>query len=537
MNDSTKKERATNSSLPSAIESIDRSLIERSDATPQERLERARALALISDMKGAGSILAAAVATFPDSIDLRLALAGVYLQSTRVPEAEKLLEGILMHSASHVGAGLLLARSLSRQGRFAAMAKTLRELFLHGRQDPDSVIEAVELLDAGNRQSDAAAICENEIAAGSTDPRIFAYAGMQHVQLGEFDLARVRYLYAVSHDKRALEWNIPVALSSLQRYADRNHPDFELFTNGLQQKALSDHAHASLGFALGKMHDDLADYENAALHFRAANSLVRSANPWSRKHWQRSIASRLLAKPRLGRQTHATAWAPLFIVGVPRSGTTLTTELLSRHPDVCNRGELGWLPKIAAQLELASSNSVAQLDHAASIYEAQLLQDDGTRAKWIIDKEPLNLLRVDLIMALYPNARIIFCQRNARDTALSLWSQYFTGGAQAYAYDLTDTAVVIQGCRRLMSHWLTQYGPSIYVVNYEELTSNPSSCIDQLALWLGLDEHDFINNEGSQTSISTGSLWQARQPVYRRSVERWRHYATFVPELLRIPLD
>jgi tetratricopeptide (TPR) repeat protein len=518
-------------------ELLDTQLTQLNDHLEADWLERARALVLNNDNDAAAIVLNSAIDAHPDSSDLRLALAGVYQQTRHFAKAEKLLRELLTQYPDNVAASFLLARMLSRQGRFQAMASTLRGLFNQGEHDADLVIQGVELLDESGRQADAAAICESEIAAGSTDPRLHAYAGMLHIQLGEFEQARERYMYAVANDKKAFEWNIPIGLCSLQRYEDRNHADFELFRNGLKQFKPNDQARASLLFALGKAHDDIGDFAQAARYFRDANAIARLANLWSRKHWHNAIASRLAAKARPCREKFPTDWAPLFIVGVPRSGTTLTAELLSRHRDVCNRGELHWLPKVAQQLELTGHDNSAQLKQAAAFYDAQLLQDDDTRAKWFIDKEPLNLLRLDLIMAMYPNARIIFCQRNSRDTALSLWSQYFTGGAQAYAYDLADIAAVIQSCNRMMSHWLTRYARSIQVVRYEELTSNPASCIGVLASWLGLSEYDYLDTKNRESAISTGSLWQARQPVYSRSVERWRNYMPYLPELLRIPIE
>jgi hypothetical protein len=142
---------------------------------------------------------------------------------------------------------------------------------------------------------------------------------------------------------------------------------------------------------------------------------------------------------------------------------------------------------------------------------------------------------VDLIMALWPNARIIHCQRDARDTALSLWSQSFHDQAHDYAYDFNDIAVVIQGCRRLMSHWSQRYPESIRTVNYEALVTAPDETVMSLMEWLDIparsaDDHAQINH-----GISTASAWQARQPVYTSSAGRWRGYAPFLPELLRIP--
>jgi hypothetical protein len=217
-----------------------------------------------------------------------------------------------------------------------------------------------------------------------------------------------------------------------------------------------------------------------------------------------------------------------------RSGTTLVAELLSRHPDVCHRGELSCLPALAQKLSGIPPGWIEAHAQAAASYERQLRQDDSD-AHWFIDKQPMNLLHIDLIMALWPNARIIYCRRNPRDTALSLWSQSFLDDAQGYAYDFTDIATVIKDCERVMAHWHKRHAKAIHTLAYEKLTADPAAGMAELADWLGLPPCDLLSARSRPTTISTASLWQARQPVHTGSVERWRHYAPYLPELLRIP--
>ncbi|WP_458071054.1 tetratricopeptide repeat-containing sulfotransferase family protein [Rhodanobacter sp. BL-MT-08] len=500
-------------------------------------LDSAQKLILKNDAHAASKLLETAVDKYPRSVDLRRSLASVYLQTGRTLQAEDMLRALLLDCPNDAAAAFLLARMFDTQGRAKAMAETLRALFKPGSEcdDADLTIAAIELLDGAGKQADAASICEARIAAGSTDARLHAYAGMLQIQLGSFDVARERYLYAINNHAQAFEWNAAVALSNLQRYRDAEHPDLVLFKAALDRVDMNASARASLLFALGKAHDDLENYALAAKYFFEANALVRRNKPWSRKFWHNAIASRLTARARSPLKKRPANWAPLFIVGVPRSGTTLAAELLSRHPDVCNRGELPWLPQLAQTLELSGYADVTSLEKARCIYEPHLLQDDGFDAKWFVDKEPLNLLRVDVIMAMYPNAKIVFCERNPRDTAVSLWSQYFSGGTQGYAYDLSDIRVVLDGCKRMKQHWLARYPQAIQVLKYEALAADPASCLSQLVSWLDLAPHDFSRSAGAQASISTASLWQARQPVYTSSVDRWRHYVTYLPDLLKIP--
>lgn len=497
-------------------------------------LECARALILRGDSVSATHVLTCADAAYPDAADIRLALAGMLQQTGRAAHAEDLLRALLIKYPENVAARFLLARSLMEQGRTCATAELLRALFTLGRHDVGIVIRSVEMLDECNRKQDAAAICEAEISAGCGDPRIHAYAGMLQIQLGNFSLARQRYEYVLANSPDALEWDVTLGLSQLQRYAEREHPDFALFQEILQRADLSDKARKSTLFALAKACDDIGDYAQAATALLRANELARAVQRWSRKQWRRQTAARMCSAPHYPfRRDVDVSWTPLFVVGVPRSGTTLVAELLTRHARVCNRGELNWLPRLAAQLDSLGPNQIDLYKQAAAIYEAQLRQDDSD-ADWFIDKQPLNLLHVDLILALWPNARIIYCRRSPRDTALSLWSQSFRDNAQGYAYDLADIAAVIQGCDRLMAHWQSSFNDAIHTIRYERLTAAPTETIAALAAWLGLPTTMSHPTNSSSVAISTASLWQARQPVYTRSVGRWQHYAPYVPELRKL---
>jgi len=217
----------------------------------------------------------------------------------------------------------------------------------------------------------------------------------------------------------------------------------------------------------------------------------------------------------------------IFLVGMPRSGSTLVADQLARHRDVRYRGELVWLPHVAQQVAQTARPSAAQLESAAATYRTQVRQDDAP-ARFYLDKQPLNFLHLDLIASLFPNARVIHCVRNERDTALSIWMQYFAGSEENFAYDFADIATVMQSCDKLMAHAKKKGAVDIRTVSYERLATDTAACVAELAQWLGLEGDDA--GAGAST-ISTSSLWQVRQPVYTRAIGRWRAYAPYVPEL------
>ncbi len=495
-----------------------------------QALNELRAAVLRGDWNGAARVATAGLAEHPDSLELRRALAGIHRQTARLVESEALLREVLARAPGDFAAAFTLAEMLIEAGRGAAAAEALLTCFAQGAHDAELAIRAIELLDEAGRKRAAASIAEAALAAQPADARLHVYAGMLEVQLGEFNRARTHFEFALTHDPRACEWNAPLGLSSAQRYADATHPDFRVFDTALARADLSDKARASALFAAGKAHDDIGDYARAADFFRRANALAHAATAWSRKNWRRAIESRLASKAPAQR-LHAPDFVPVFIVGMPRSGTTLAAELLARHPSVRNRGELPWLAKLAQLPELAGNPSRALLERCAAIYASQLRQDDPGDARFFIDKQPLNFRYVDLIMTLWPNARIVHCTRGTRDTVLSLWTQSFSEEVQGYAYDFADIAQVLRDERRMMAHWRARYPDAIRALRYEELAAHPDAQIAALAEWIGVPAALEAQEENASEAIGTASLWQARQPVYTRSIGRWRNYAPFVPEL------
>ena len=502
-------------------------------ADAQEWLDAGRARVLRGDLAAAIAAFRSGLVAHPRSVDLQHALAGVLWQNGEVVEAETRLRDLLVQEPGHAASVFLLAGLLKTQGRMLAVETAVRALFAQAQMDVGDLIHAIELLDGCGRKQAASDLVEAAIEAGARDPRLHAYAGMLAIQVGAFARAREHYAFSLAHDARALDWQAAYGLTASQPYRQADHPDFALLRGFLERPGLGDKARASVLFALGKAHDDVGDHAQAADWLRRANALVAADVSWSRKNWRRIVSARLDA----GRLTTALApaddFVPIFIVGLPRSGTTLVAEHLSRHAQVCNRGELGWIAFLARQIAQGGKVDPNALARAAATYVTQVRQDD-TDARWFIDKQPLNFLHIDLILALFPQARIVHCRRNGRDTALSIWMQYFAGREQDFAYDFADIAAVAQGCERLMAAARKHHAGSIHALHYEDLVLEPEHRIAELSAWIGLPAAGTATAPESRV-ISTASAWQARQPVHTRSIGRWRTYAPFVPELLQFP--
>lgn len=492
-------------------------------------LEAGRELALNRDLATASALLQAALTRHVDDSELRLALASVRWQMQDHAGARVLLETLLARDPGHVAAALSLARLHVELGRIQMAEALLCDLFGRFHQPPNLILRAAKMLaDAGCKHG-AADLCEAAIAAGSDNSLVHVYAAAMQSQLGKFECSRGHYMFALEHDSKAVDVGAAYGLATIKRYTDPADPDLARFGALLGRSDLAPGARASVLFALGKVHDDLGDFAQAAIYLRRANGLV-DHDSWSRKHWRRMIEAKLAGTSLPQRTSAATECVPVFVVGAPRSGTTLVAELLGRSHQVCNRGELDLLPDYAEEVAHAGRPDASLLDGIAESYLARLQMDEA-KARWFVDKQPLNFLHVDLVRALFPQARIIYCRRNQRDTALSIWSQNFASAEYRFAYDFTDIAVVLKDCERLMAK--ARDDSRLLEVRYEELVREPQAIVDGLAAELGLARFDCRAPNARRSVIGTASVWQARQPVYQASVGRWRHYVPYVPELER----
>jgi tetratricopeptide (TPR) repeat protein len=292
-----------------------------------------------------------------------------------------------------------------------------------------------------------------------------------------------------------------------------------------------------LHLAIGKAAEDLGDYALAMQHFDAADAVRRAFASFDSAAFSREI-DRLIARftaEWIARTTDLGNCdaTPVLILGMPRSGTTLVEQIVSSHPDVGPGGELHfWNARGTAwHTSGAEGTEAAFLSQAATDYLGVLRAIAATAAR-VTDKMPFNFLWAGLIHVAFPRATIIHCRRAAADTALSIHQTHFhpslpfpTGGAELVAY--------IRCYQRLMDHWRSVLpGDRFVEVDYEELTRAPEPAIRRIIAACGLPWHDAcLRPECNPRRVNTPSKWQARQPIYRNSVGRWRRYEPWLGPL------
>lgn len=482
-------------------------------------------------------ILQDAVLRWPEDADLKFWLASALRLCGQPEAAESGFRSVIAQQPAHEGAAMALAFMLRDAGRLNAASQVMVDLYQRLGGGVEPCLRSVEFLEGCRRYAEAAQLCRQELARGARDPRLSFFGGQMEMLLGNFEAARGLLTAAVDQGLDVNTWSgVWLFLSSTLRYKTPDHPDLQRFEQAWRNPRLSEAARAAAAFAYGKASDDLGLYEQAAAAFREANALARSRYTWSGPRWRAQVEAQLRAPLPPRAEPEADRPVPVFVVGLPRSGTTLAAELLGRHPQVRNRGERSWIPYLEQQLaQVQGLNNPAALRKAGEIYRAHLVQDDPP-AGWYIDKNPLNFRQLGLITAMLPEARIIHCRRDRRDTALSIWCQLFAHQDNNYAYDWHDIAAFAEGEERLMRHWHEQLPGRIYSLDYQRLAEEPAQTLEALGAFLGLPRHDLVNTAPkADSAIATSSVWQARQPVYRSSIGRWKAYAPYIPELENFP--
>jgi len=335
-------------------------------------------------------------------------------------------------------------------------------------------------------------------------------------------------------------------LTRIKKFTSTNHRHIIKLKSILSEPWLNDEDRPSVLFALGKAYQDCESYDEAFMYFQQANLLQETQNrfvPEELADYVTSIIntsdSELLnEKSTMGHSTNT----PVFVVGVPRSGTSLVEQILASHPDIYGAGELDWIVNIANSMPailnttLPYPQCITKLDKPsintlATGYLSYLrsLSPDAVK---IVDKMPGNFLYLNLIHIFFPNAKIINCLRDSRDTCISMYTEYFPA-AVPYSTNLVKLGAYYSQYERIMDYWRSVIpNHSLLDIEYENLVSNQEETSRQLIKFIGLPwKDDCMTFHQKQRRVNTASDLQVKKPIYTSSVGRWKHYQEYLQPL------
>jgi tetratricopeptide (TPR) repeat protein len=434
---------------------------------------------------------------------------------------------------SNLGSAL---RDLLRLDESAASYQRALEL------QPDSPdiltnLAAVQRLLGHAAQADASVARALALNAAST-PALLVRADLA-ADRGDFAVAEDLYRRAFASDPdSAAAWS---GIAALRKMGDSD-ADWLAQAQRLADRPRRPREAAQLRFAMGKYLDDTKQYAAAFASYRAANELIKMHRPpHDREQLSRSFdfIARLYDRDWIerARTSSDSASRPIFVVGMPRSGTSLVEQILASHPAVFGAGELPFWKTASLTVgsrSLEDGPSAALSAEFGDQYR-DLLAGLAPAHERVVDKMPANFAHLGVIHAALPEARIIHMRRDPIDTCLSIYFQNFHI-AHSYANDLDDLAHYYDDYVGLMRHWHAVLPPdTILDVPYEALVDDAESWSRKMVEFVGLPWDDAcLNFHETKRLVSTFSKWQVRQKINRRSVQRWRNYAEFVGPLRRL---
>jgi tetratricopeptide (TPR) repeat protein len=467
-----------------------------------------------------------------------VALAVALRAQRRLPEAIAAFREALVMQPDHAATLSDLASALGENNQLdAALAAHRRALAL----DPDSPVLHNALgmthINAGNIPEALAAL-QRAVELAPHMAMAWLNLGWCHRGLGRFDAARAAFERALEINPNMAEahWNL-----SLIGPAGEAERAKEADLRAMQDNAAAPiFSRVAAGFALGKMLDEQDRYDDAFAAYRAANDLFRAsrieAGEWFDAEMFSAEIDWIIAATGSDRYAAcARAWAvpsdlPVFIVGMPRSGTTLVEQILASHSAVHGAGELRDIFRIAGELAAVSGGRPYSgvidpaLPRRLAAEHLERLARLGGGKRHVIDKTPDNVILMGTIGAIFPGARVIICNRDPRDNCLSNYFQLYTSG-NIFAYDLAECGWRARETERLIAHWRGWGRLRMIEVQYESLVADLEGEARRMLDFLGLDwEPACLEFHRTERPVATPNMWAVRQPIYNRAVGRWQRY-------------
>jgi tetratricopeptide (TPR) repeat protein len=490
------------------------------------------------------------------SVDALMLLADIAMALKAVSEAEFILETCTELAPSKLEVKYQLFKIYSKLGKFAK-ALTLAEVLTE--QDPQNIFyqvaKATALVGVGDLNS-AIAIYQGIVANKQAEANVYLLLGHAYKTKGDINDSVTAYQQAY-----AIEPFCGDAYWSLANTKTYSFSDAEISTmlKGTLSDELSVKDKVHLHFALGKAYEDKpsineeqnkSKYQLAFKHYALGNELQRSTLRYSHQNHAQFVQSQIdVFTPQLlnklkdadGHKLGHDSPAPIFILGMPRAGSTLLEQILASHSQVDGTMELHEILGLAATLSKNQGgkptypHNLAHIPHEyfvkfgeKFIADTQVYRQGGL---YFIDKMPNNYMHVGLIKLILPNAKIIDARREPMACCFSGFKQLF-GEGQEFSYSLTDIALYYQNYVKLMDHWQQLFPNEILLVNHEDVVSDTHAQIVRMLDFCGLEfEQACVDFHKSKRAVKTPSAQQVRQPIYSSGLAQWKNFQPYLSEL------
>lgn len=498
--------------------------------------------ALFSDMGHTDEAVASAKRAIdinPQLVDAYLNLAQIEMSRMRYSDGLRWINSVLAFSPQNVGALTALARLMVASERYQEAVTHARQALANAPDSANAHMSVGKALQAlGQNEEAVQAYNMAATLPGTVAEEALVARASLFMEIGDLEAANAGFEHALR-----LFPNSPRVIAARcdsKRY-DAGDPDIAVMEAALaREPALPMYEQTMLHFSLGKAYLDISDSDRAFFHLNRGNAFKRASfnyDPGQTCAWMQRIAETFT--PELMDRFKGAGLdseRPVFIIGMPRSGTTLVEQIVASHPSVHGAGELRALDQAVSRAGSFPNDLLhwgnRDITQIAGDYLAQVnrLAPDALR---LIDKLPGNFLYAGLIPLILPRARIIHCRRDPIDTCLSCYSKLFAGD-QLFAYQLDELGQFYRSYQKLMTH-LRQILPTdrFIEVDYESVVDDLEGQARRMIGFMGLPWDDScLNFHENRRMVRTASVVQVRQPIYTSSKGRWRQHATYLAPLL-----
>jgi tetratricopeptide (TPR) repeat protein len=458
--------------------------------------------------------------------------------------ARNYLESAISIDPEHANAHHLLGYLLMRQGQPEEAIGHFNNTLVIDPQHIPAYKDLGYLYLATNRPDKARAALDAAIALQPNNLEVNIVLAKLFDQQGDLQAA---YDLVVPHIERGtLHVDLGIVFASLCRHFGRCEEAADYLEKIIKLSEHSPARNEHLYFALGALYDRLGNYDRAFENFEKGN--LKRSNAFDAIGDAGNI-DRLIktcdwnffvSAPRSSQTTDS----PVFIVGMPRSGSTLVEQILVSHPDVEGVGEVSVIPNIIATLSDVPEGGAAYPDNLKNLTTRKLdiLANrylDGIRrlvagnAPRVTDKTLVNFMHLGLISLMFPKARVVHCMRDPRDTCLSIFFKNFDE-SHHYANRLDSLGTYYAHYRKVMRHWESLRILPIFNIQYEDMVQNQEARSRELIEFLGLKWNDqALKFYETKRSVATASYDQVRQKMYTQSMQRWKNYEKHLDPLIK----
>jgi tetratricopeptide (TPR) repeat protein len=454
-----------------------------------------------------------------------------YYQNGRFDDAEKLAVSITNEFPKHQFSWKVLGAVLEATGRKSEAVDAKQTAVALSPQDAEAHSNLAVTLQKLGRLDEALASCRQAIALKPDLAEAHYNLGNTLQKLGRLDEALASYTQAIALKPDFAEAH--QALTSMKKF-DAQDEQYSKMLELYLDEGISEEQRCHINFSLAKACEDLGDYEQAYTYYGEGNVLRKKLLNYDInrdielfrkiKFNYSQIAQNSLEPDKLSKNL-----MPVFIVGMPRSGTTLVEQIVSSHSKVTGAGELDCARQFGAAIAtgITGANNESLLDFRSKYLDKLKNVSNGNHI--VTDKMPQNFRYIGLLASAFPEAKIIHVKRNPAAVCWANYKQYFTSKNIGYCYAIDDVVSYHKLYKNLMEFWTNTLSNRIYKLDYEQLTVNQESETRQLIDYLGLDwDENCLSPQNNTRSVATASNVQVRKKVYRGSSEQWRKYQPFL---------